>query len=136
MDAIERPIKNHKNPLLRMKEIMKAHMLFTEQKRGLLFAITAESINFNDDMLRKRILDVISRYRSKIKQILSEAARKEGKPEKIIAKMVEGRLRNFYAQRCLAEQPFVKDDKLTVGKVARQAGMKIVRFVLWELAKE
>jgi elongation factor Ts len=72
----------------------------------------------------------------KEREILSEAARKEGKPEKIIAKMVEGRLRNFYAQHCLAEQPFVKDDKRTVGKVAKEAGMKLVRFVHWELAKE
>ncbi|MHC4176127.1 MAG: translation elongation factor Ts [Planctomycetota bacterium] len=72
----------------------------------------------------------------KEREILSEAARKEGKPEKIIEKMVEGRLRNFYAQRCLADQPFVKDDKKTVAKVAQQAGMKIVRFVHWELAKE
>ena len=72
----------------------------------------------------------------KEREILSEAARKEGKPEKIIEKMVEGRLQNFYAQHCLAQQPFVKDDKKTVAKVANQAGMKIVRFVHWELAKE
>ena len=74
----------------------------------------------------------------KEREILSEAARKEGKPEKIIEKMVEGRLRNFYAEHCLAEQPFVKaeDGKTTVGKVAKDAGMKLVRFVHWELAKE
>jgi elongation factor Ts len=72
----------------------------------------------------------------KERAILAEAARKEGKPENIIAKMVEGRLREFYAQHCLAEQPFVKDDKRTVGKVAQDAGMKIVRFIHWELAKE
>jgi len=34
------------------------------------------------------------------------------------------------------EQAFVKDDKKTVAKVAQQAGMKIVRFVHWELPKE
>jgi elongation factor Ts len=73
---------------------------------------------------------------NKEREILSEAARQEGKPETIIDKMVEGRLRTFYAQHCLAEQPFVKDDKKTVGEVARQAGMKIVRFIRWELAKE
>ncbi len=73
---------------------------------------------------------------AKEREILSEAARKEGKPEAIIAKMVEGRLRNFYAECCLAEQPFVKDDKKTVGQVAKEAGMKLVRFVRWELPKE
>jgi len=71
----------------------------------------------------------------KEREILSEAARKEGKPENIIAKMVEGRLRNFFAERVLLEQPFVKDDKLTVGKFAQQAGMKVLRFVHWELGK-
>jgi elongation factor Ts len=72
----------------------------------------------------------------KEREILAEAARQEGKPEKIIEKMVEGRLRNFYAERCLTEQPFVKDDKKTVGKVAEEGGMKLVNFVHWELAKE
>jgi elongation factor Ts len=72
----------------------------------------------------------------KEREIQAEVARGEGKPEKIIAKMVEGRLRNFYAERCLLEQPFVKDDSQTVGKVAAAAGMKIVRFVHWELGKE
>ncbi len=73
---------------------------------------------------------------AKEREILAEAARAEGKPEKIIAKMVEGRLQNFYAERCLLEQPFVKDDKRTVGQVAKEAGMKIIRYVHWELPKE
>lgn len=72
----------------------------------------------------------------KEREILSAAARQEGKPENIIAKMVEGRLRNFYAECCLAEQPFVKDDKKSVGQTAKDAGMKMVRFVRWELPKE
>jgi elongation factor Ts len=73
----------------------------------------------------------------KEREILTEAARGEGKPENIIEKMVEGRLRNFYAERCLMEQPFVKDERgKTVGKVAKAAGMKIVGFVHWELDKE
>ncbi len=72
---------------------------------------------------------------AKEREILAAAARSEGKPEKIIDKMVEGRLRNFYAERCLAEQPFVKDDKLTVGKAAKAAEMKILKFIHWELGK-
>ena len=70
------------------------------------------------------------------RQILTKAAMAEGKPENIAAKMVEGRLKNFFAERCLVEQPFVKDDKQTVGQVAKQAGMKIIRFLRWELEKE
>jgi len=73
---------------------------------------------------------------SKEREILTEAARQEGKPENIIEKMVEGRMRNFYAERCLNEQPFVKDDKQTVGKAAAAAGLKVVKFVHWEVGKE
>ncbi len=72
----------------------------------------------------------------KEREILTEASRREGKPENIIEKMVEGRLRNFYAERVLNEQPFVKDDKTTVGKFAKSADMKILSFQLWELGRE
>ena len=69
----------------------------------------------------------------KERSILMEAARQEGKPENIIEKMVEGRMRNFYAEHVLAEQPFVRDEKQTVGKVAASGGLKLVRFVRWQL---
>ena len=72
---------------------------------------------------------------AKERATLSEAARKEGKPENIIEKMIEGRMRNFYAERVLEEQPFVKDDKQTVGKVAKAGGMKLVRFIRWQLGE-
>ena len=71
----------------------------------------------------------------KEREILAEAARTEGKPENIIEKMVEGRMGSFFAERCLNEQPFVKDDKQTVGEVAQAAGIKVVGFVHWDLGK-
>ena len=67
------------------------------------------------------------------RDILTEAARKEGKPENIIGKMVDGRMRNFYAESVLTEQPYVKDDKQSVGQYAKANGAKLVRFVHWEL---
>lgn len=69
----------------------------------------------------------------KEREILSEAARKEGKPENIIAKMIEGRLRNFFATCVLLEQPFVKDEKQTVGKLAKDAGIDVVAVHNWRL---
>ena len=71
----------------------------------------------------------------KERTFLTEQALKEGKPENIIEKMVEGRMRNFYAGLVLLEQPFIKEDKQTVGKIAKTAGMKIVRMVSWQLGK-
>ena len=72
----------------------------------------------------------------KERAILAEAARQEGKPENIIEKMVEGRMRSFYGESVLNEQPFVKEPKMTVGKYAEENGMKIVRFIHWELGRE
>jgi elongation factor Ts len=69
----------------------------------------------------------------KEREILTEQARKEGKPDNIIEKMIEGRMRNFYAEHVLSEQPFVKDDKQTVGKIASAGGMKLKKFVRWTL---
>ncbi|MGE0757897.1 MAG: translation elongation factor Ts [Pirellulaceae bacterium] len=69
------------------------------------------------------------------RSILREAALKEGKPANIVDKMVEGRLRNFYAEKVLLEQPFVKDDSMSVGKYAQQHKMDIQDFVHWELGK-
>jgi elongation factor Ts len=69
----------------------------------------------------------------KERAILTEAARQEGKPDSIIEKMIEGRMRNYYAEQVLLEQPFVKDEKKTVGQVAKDGGMKIKKFVRWQL---
>lgn len=73
---------------------------------------------------------------AKEREILTAAAKAEGKPDNIIDKMVDGRMRNFYAETVLAEQPFVKDDKQTVGQYAKANDMKLVRFAHWELGKE
>ena len=70
------------------------------------------------------------------RKILREAALKEGKPENIVDKMVEGRLRGYYAERVLIEQPFVKEPKQTVGKYAQEHNMQIKQFVHWELGRE
>jgi elongation factor Ts len=67
------------------------------------------------------------------KEIQKERARQEGKPENIIEKMIEGRMRNFYAENVLEEQPFVRDESLTVGKMAQSGGMKLKKFVRWQL---
>ena len=73
---------------------------------------------------------------NKEREILKEAALAEGKPENIVEKMVEGRIRNFFAERCLMEQPFVKDDKQSVGEYASSAGMKVTSFWHWVIGEK
>ena len=67
--------------------------------------------------------------------ILAEQARNEGKPEKIIEKMVQGRINKFYQEVCLLEQVFVKDGETPVGKMIEQKvpGMKIVEFTRYKM---
>ncbi len=59
------------------------------------------------------------------KAIFEAQARESGKPEKIIEKMVSGRLDKFFKEVCLLEQAFVKNPDLTVAKVLEEAGAKL-----------
>jgi elongation factor Ts len=59
------------------------------------------------------------------RKALAEQAKQEGKPETVIAKIVEGRLNKFYAESCLLEQPFVKDDKKPVQELLNEAIARI-----------
>ena len=69
------------------------------------------------------------------KEILIAQARNEGKPEKIIEKMVEGRIVKFYKDVCLLEQVFVKDPDVTVAAMIKKAcpGLDIVRFTRYKM---
>lgn len=51
------------------------------------------------------------------KDILRAQAKNEGKPEKIIEKMVEGRIEKFYSEKCLMDQAFIKDPDITIGQL-------------------
>ena len=53
--------------------------------------------------------------------VLTEQAKQEGKPENVVAKMVEGRLNKYYQEVCLLEQPFIRDDKKTIEQLIKEA---------------
>jgi len=59
------------------------------------------------------------------KEVLSDQARASGKPEEVIAKMIEGRIRKFYAEVVLLEQPFVMDGKTPVKQALKDAENEI-----------
>jgi elongation factor Ts len=63
--------------------------------------------------------DVPDDVLEKEKEIARERARLEGKPEKILDRIVEGRLSKFYEEVCLLEQPFVKEATLTVEQLVK-----------------
>lgn len=69
------------------------------------------------------------------KKVLTEQALNEGKPEKIVEKMVEGRLRKFLSEIVLLDQPFVKDGDITVEKFLKEHNATIKKFVRFEVGE-
>lgn len=78
--------------------------------------------------------DVDASDLEKEKEILRVQALNEGKPEKIVDKMVEGRIKKYYKEVCLMEQPFVKDGDISVKKMI-DGRFNIVRFVRFEMGE-
>ncbi|WP_216378878.1 translation elongation factor Ts [Arcanobacterium phocae] len=62
------------------------------------------------------------------RRIATDITVAEGKPEKAIAKIVEGRLKGFFKQITLVDQPFARDPKTSVGQVIESAGGKVTGF--------
>jgi len=85
--------------------------------------------------------DVPAEVVEKEKEILRQQALAEGKPEHIVEKIVEGRLSKFYAEKCLLEQPWIKDDSKTIKDLITDyitklgENIKVKRFARFEVGK-
>jgi elongation factor Ts len=77
----------------------------------------------------------------KEREIYATQAKESGKPEKVIEKIVEGKLKKFFAEACLLEQPFVKNPDITIqdliNEMIAKTGENIVmrRFVRFQLGE-
>lgn len=71
----------------------------------------------------------------KEREVLKEQAMTEGKPAEIAAKMVEGRIQKFFKEICLEEQPFIKDDSVSVGTYVKNNGGSIVNMIRFEVGE-
>ncbi len=78
---------------------------------------------------------------NKERQILRVQALESGKPEKVVDKIVEGRLEKFYSEVCLLEQPFIKDPDIVVKSIVDSAisrigeNISIKRFARFQLGE-
>jgi len=83
--------------------------------------------------------DVPADVLAKEKEIARDRARNEGKPEKILDRIVDGRLVKFYEEVCLLEQPFVKEATLTIEQLVKTKiaklgeNISIARFVRFKV---
>lgn len=71
----------------------------------------------------------------KEKEIFSAQALESGKPAEIVEKMIAGRIKKFLAEITLVGQAFIKDDKITVGKLLESKGNSVVRFTRYEVGE-
>ncbi|QOY34502.1 translation elongation factor Ts [Anaerobacillus isosaccharinicus] len=69
------------------------------------------------------------------REVLTQQALNEGKPENIVAKMVEGRLSKYFEDICLLDQPFVKDGDQKVGKYVSNKGATVKSFIRYEVGE-
>jgi elongation factor Ts len=69
------------------------------------------------------------------KNVLTEQARESGKPDAVIAKMIEGRMKKYFSEVTLLNQAFVVNPDLTVSAAAAEGGIKVVGFVRLEVGE-
>jgi elongation factor Ts len=75
------------------------------------------------------------------KNILKAQALNEGKPEKVVEKMVEGRIEKYYKEICLLEQPFIKNPDITIARLLTEKvasigeNISIRRFVRYQMGE-
>ncbi|MBX5493950.1 MAG: translation elongation factor Ts [Bryobacteraceae bacterium] len=87
----------------------------TEEFQTLVHDIAMQIAAADPQFIRKE--DVTPEAIEKEKEIQRARALAEGKPEKMIDKIVEGRMNKFYEEVCLYEQPFIKDNSVTIGQL-------------------
>lgn len=108
---------------------------FKELARDIALQIAASSPEF---VQRE---DVPENILEKEREILKIQALNEGKPEKVVEKMVEGRIEKYFKEVCLLEQPFIKDPEiavkdLIVEKISKIGeNIKVRRFVRYEVGE-
>jgi elongation factor Ts len=108
---------------------------FQELSRNLAMHIAAEEPRYVQPE------DVPAEVLEQEKEVYRALAVKEGKPENVLDRIVEGRLKKFYSEVCLLEQPYVRDDQKTVGELLSESrarlgeNIAVRRFVRYQLGE-
>jgi elongation factor Ts len=111
----------------------------TDDFQQLVKDIAMQIAAADPQFIRKE--DVTQAALDKEKEIYRERAKNEGKPEKMLDKIVEGRMAKFYEEVALLEQPFIKDNAVTIGqlistKIAKLGeNITIARFTRYKVGE-
>jgi len=112
----------------------------TDVFKGLVKDLTLQIASANP--LYLSIEDVPKEVIEREKEILRQQALLEGKPEKVIDRILEGRMKKYYSERCLMEQPFIKDDAITIRELIERTvanlgeNITVRRFIRYKLGED
>jgi elongation factor Ts len=79
--------------------------------------------------------EVVEKEKEIARAQIANEPKNAGKPANILEKIAEGKLKTFFAESVLIDQPFVKDETKTVGQLLQSAGVKVVRFVRYKVGE-
>jgi elongation factor Ts len=111
----------------------------TDQFRQLAYDIAMQIAAANPDYVRRE--EVPAEDLEREREILKAQALEEGKPEKVIEKILEGRIEKYFKEHCLLEQPFIKDPDKTVLQLIHEnvarigENISVRRFARFELGE-
>jgi len=111
----------------------------TPEYKQLAYDIAMQIAASNPRYIKRE--DVPAAELERERQVLKAQALEEGKPEKIIEKMVDGRIEKYYKENCLMEQPFIKDPDKTVEQLIKEniarigENITVRRFARYEVGE-
>ncbi len=79
--------------------------------------------------------EVVEKEKEIARAQIANEPKNAGKPANILDKIAEGKLKTFFAENVLVDQPFVKDTTKTVGQLLQAHGLKVVRFVRYKVGE-
>lgn len=118
--------------------------LHGDSRKGALVALSTAATDLGRDIamhvtaispLVVNSSDVPADLLAKEREIYLTQAKDSGKPDEIVEKMVEGRVKKYLAEVSLVDQPFVKDPNQKVGALAKSAGAEVVSFIRFEVGE-
>jgi len=118
--------------------------LHSDNRKGALVMLSGKADDIGRDIamhvtainpLVVNSADVPADVLAKEREIYTTQAQDSGKPEEIVATMVEGRVKKYLAEVSLVDQPFVKDPNQKVGDLAKSAGVQVLGFARYEVGE-
>ncbi len=93
--------------------------IFTDLVKNICLHVAASAPEYVSEA------DIPADTKAKMTAEFTEKVTAEGKPEKIVPNIVEGMLKKYFAERCLLNQPYVKNPDITVGDVVKEANAQL-----------